>query len=300
MRSRDHKQKLRTWQKVTIWLLNLALIAAAGFLTRALVRRHVVNSSDTAGDLATTEYLTTGARFPVLRIDWAQNNKTLVLMLQKGCGACEDSASFYRGIKQALSARNDVSIVAILSDSLDEAAAYLNKIDIPVNDIRQISLPSLRPYGLMATPTLVLVNENGLVTGIWSGKLPRKREAEVLSMLNISAVSSNDNASEPVLERIDESRLQHLIDTRQHPVLVDLRGREAYAQAHLPGSKNIPYDELNVRALDELSPSGLIVLYSGSYGDDLDENAAIILNREGFTRVMALHSDDGYVAPAPQ
>jgi rhodanese-related sulfurtransferase len=93
-------------------------------------------------------------------------------------------------------------------------------------------------------------------------------------------------SSEP---KINALVLKHLLDSGQGPVVVDLRNREEYANGHIPSAKNIPYDELEARALDELSPSDQIVLYcdcpsSGGWSRVGYE----ILTEQGFNKVSIL------------
>ena len=65
------------------------------------------------------------------------------------------------------------------------------------------------------------------------------------------------------------------------PVLVDVRGREEYATAHVPGSLNIPLDELSSRLAD--LPNAALYLMCGS--GKRSSQAARILTDRGYTTV---------------
>jgi rhodanese-related sulfurtransferase len=76
-------------------------------------------------------------------------------------------------------------------------------------------------------------------------------------------------------------------------VVLDLRERAAFAQAHRPGAINIPLDELQVRAINELLPADTIVL--SEHDGVAAEAAYTVLGNQGFTRVFILRPQP----PAP-
>jgi hypothetical protein len=68
----------------------------------------------------------------------------------------------------------------LFSQSEDEAREYLDRHEIKVDEVRS---DSLRSIGVTGTPTILLVNENGVVSNYWRGKLSPEKEAEVLAKL---------------------------------------------------------------------------------------------------------------------
>jgi thioredoxin-related protein len=120
-----------------------------------------------------------GSKVAIDGIDWAQNRKTVVLALQKGCRFCTESASFYQRLTQAATSKG-VKVVAVMPQSTAEGRDYLNSLAVPIADIRQTPLHLLN---VNATPTLMLVDDKGQVTRSWVGKLPIDKEPEVLAML---------------------------------------------------------------------------------------------------------------------
>jgi len=112
--------------------------------------------------------------------NWAQNRQTLVMALQEGCHFCSDSAEFYRRLDRDGSLRKTTKLIAVLPGSTDDSKAYLRGEDVSVDRIRQAALGSIDVRG---TPTLLLVNDKGVVTQAWVGKLTSQREDEVISAL---------------------------------------------------------------------------------------------------------------------
>jgi hypothetical protein len=51
---------------------------------------------------------------------------------------------------------------------------------VHVDDVKQVPLNTL---GVRGTPTLLLVNDAGVVTDVWTGKLQPDQEAQVLAAL---------------------------------------------------------------------------------------------------------------------
>jgi len=53
-------------------------------------------------------------------------------------------------------------------------------LGIAVDEVRQATPSSL---GIRGTPTILLVNKDGVITSSWRGKLPTEKEAEVMARL---------------------------------------------------------------------------------------------------------------------
>jgi rhodanese-related sulfurtransferase len=77
--------------------------------------------------------------------------------------------------------------------------------------------------------------------------------------------------------------LKSALDKKDNSVIVlDTRGAEAFAEAHLPGAINIPTDELPQR-LGELDKNKDIVPYCWSVVCHLATRASLYLSEQGYT-----------------
>lgn len=125
-----------------------------------------------------------GAKIEVPKVDWQQNQKTLLLVISDSCRFCTDSAGFYKKVAQE-AAQSNTSLVAVFPEktTADNAQNYLKSIELPVKDVRQVPFESINVQG---TPTLILVDGKGAVTNSWVGKLPPSGEEEVLSKVKCS------------------------------------------------------------------------------------------------------------------
>jgi thioredoxin-related protein len=120
-----------------------------------------------------------GTKINLADVDWQSNQKTILLVMQKGCHFCTESMPFYKTLIQKASEKS-VKVVAVLPNSLEESNKYLKENGIQIQEIRQSSLGKIDVQG---TPTLLLLNEKGEVSNSWVGKLPSEKEKEVISQL---------------------------------------------------------------------------------------------------------------------
>lgn len=111
-------------------------------------------------------------------INWQKNGKTLLLTLSSTCHFCTGSAPFYR----RLGTSSGAHLVAVMPQTVDEAQTFLDKMGVAIGDIRQLSLASMNVAG---TPTLLLVDDAGRVSGEWVGKLTPEQESEVLDRVRV-------------------------------------------------------------------------------------------------------------------
>lgn len=103
---------------------------------------------------------------------------TLILFLRAGCHFCTESGPLYQKIVAKANFSKRIRLLAILPESSAEGKAYLKKLGIGEVTSIQGGHPGVR-----GTPTLVLVNKQGIVVHSWIGKLPPNKEAEVLEAL---------------------------------------------------------------------------------------------------------------------
>ena len=113
-------------------------------------------------------------------VNWSEHKQTLLLVLQKDCRFCTESAPFYWRLWQEVAASKEARIIAVLPQTVAEGQEYLRSLNVPISDVRQTTPSSL---GVRGTPTILLVNQAGVVTDAWRGKLPAEKELDVLVKL---------------------------------------------------------------------------------------------------------------------
>lgn len=211
-------------------------------------------SRDDAGQRSEVPGLAIGSKFALKDVDWAANGRTLVLALSKNCRFCLESAPLYQPLSQELRNRSDIHLLAIFPEPVTEAKIYLEQMGVFIDDVRQTSLVSL---GFKGTPTMLLVDNTGHVTDYWFGKLTDFQTAQFIERAHLEHLTAGSAHEQE--KQIDDEEIQRLIRSGQRISIVDVRDRQSYSADHVPNSINIPSDELQVRAINELSRTDLIV-----------------------------------------
>jgi hypothetical protein len=106
---------------------------------------------------------------------------TLVLFVSKDCHFCAASVPFYQRLAAVRSASSGhlkmVAAVPQATETESDARGYFSGHGIALDGAQPTPF---RAIGLIATPTLALVGSNGIITDVWTGKLPPDKEAEVI------------------------------------------------------------------------------------------------------------------------
>jgi rhodanese-related sulfurtransferase len=198
------------------------------------------------------------------------------LAVSKECKYCAASAEFYRRLAAGLG-KQKTRLLAVFSDKESDGEAYLKRLEVTVREVRYVSFSSL---GINSVPTLALVDRNGVVTYMWAGKLPPLEEKGLMSKLGLEDTRPPDEWS------MTEASFDRKLANKEQLLLLDVRERESFATRHKDGARNIPLDELPVRAQNELSAGQTIVIYSNDASEmDL---AYSILETQGFAHVLIL------------
>jgi thiol-disulfide isomerase/thioredoxin len=162
------------WNKHLRRALVFVVIVVAVLLTVKVIRRTFFPKSTV---VARPYPLRPGLRMPLQDVNWAESERTLVVALNKDCQFCTMSAPFYQKLVEETSNHEGVRMLAILPHEVDEGKEYLKSIGVDIAEVRRVEPESL---GLQGTPALVLVNKQGIIRGLWVGKVPQDKEAVVL------------------------------------------------------------------------------------------------------------------------
>ncbi|MET0622153.1 MAG: hypothetical protein ABW250_04140 [Pyrinomonadaceae bacterium] len=159
---------------------NVAIILAATVLCTVLVKSYVIPASvpNAAGESAEARReVKRGDKVAVSGVDWQEGQKTLLLVLSTTCHFCTESSPFYQRIVKE---RGDTRLVALVPQAEEEGQAYLRSLGVSIDEVKHITFKGM---GLTGTPTLLLVNGDGVVSDVWVGALPPNKEEEVIGRL---------------------------------------------------------------------------------------------------------------------
>lgn len=157
---------------------NVAIVIVAVLLGVALFKNYLTGGAARA--VAPPAGVAAGTKLSVEGVDWAQNGRTLLLVLSDRCHFCTESAPFYKRLAAERAARGGARLVALLPQGVDAGRAYLNGLGVAADDVKQAQPGAV---GAGGTPTLILVNDRGEVTESWVGRLPPDGEEAVLARL---------------------------------------------------------------------------------------------------------------------
>jgi len=176
-------------------LANIAVIVTSVILCSVLAKKYVLTANKQTVAAATGPSLSAnapaksglqaGMKVSLPGIEWSKSSRTVLLVVSTTCHFCTESAPFYQKLQQQKPA--NVQIVAVLPQAVEDGRQYLNKLGVSVSELVQAPLASLNVSG---TPTLVLIDNTGVIQDSWAGKL-------------------SDGQAEKVLARIAESRWPH-------------------------------------------------------------------------------------------
>jgi hypothetical protein len=152
---------------------NIGIVITAVLIGIFFVRNYTQRQSDPRHTVAL------GSKFALKNVNWQANGKNLVFAVSTTCHYCTESAGFYRKLVEECKQQH-VHTVAVLPQPQAEAQAYLSGEGVDVDEIQRAPLSDLDIGG---TPTLVLVNQSGVVKQVWQGKLPSEKEQDVVTKL---------------------------------------------------------------------------------------------------------------------
>ena len=119
-------------------------------------------------------------------LNYAEHDRTLILMLKTGCEFCDASMPFYRELATASNARHqDTFLVAVIPEDASIEEQILMTHKVPISVIGHIALNSMKVTG---TPTLVLLDKQGAVQKLWVGQLSQQGEHDVLLQFSVTRI----------------------------------------------------------------------------------------------------------------
>ena len=90
----------------------------------------------------------------------------------KDCKYCEARAPFYRELIEDASKRN-MKRLAILPNSIEEGRKHVQSLGLSIDDVQTGSLPS---YKVPGTPSVLFVDNHGIVRSVWIGAEPGREK----------------------------------------------------------------------------------------------------------------------------
>jgi len=171
---------MNSFRKNVEWAADVGIAVVALLLCFILARNQFFSSpaSNACHDRqASGEKSLVGAKINLPQANWQKNGKTVLLALSTTCHFCIDSTPFYKRLTRE---KDGVRVVAVMPQTVDVSKKYLDANGVAVDEVAQSALDSI---GVEGTPTIMLVDDFGVVTHRWVGRLNAGQEMDVLAQI---------------------------------------------------------------------------------------------------------------------
>lgn len=161
-------------------LANLSIILLALALGAALLKGYLAKPTPSGNTNSALNRVSLGDKPTLNDVDFTKYEKTLLFALSKVCRFCSESAPFYQRIIREIAQQQNIQCFLLFPHNADEGKKYLNDLNIISDQEKQADFRSLQISG---TPTLILADNSGVVTNVWTGKLQANQEEDALTKL---------------------------------------------------------------------------------------------------------------------
>jgi peroxiredoxin len=110
-------------------------------------------------------------------LKFASARSTLILVTHSKCHYCQASLPFYKQLTAAAHAAG-VRVVGVSSEDIKVHRDFLEAGGLFLDDVISMKAANIRATG---TPTLILVNRQGVIQESWIGQLPADKERHTIS-----------------------------------------------------------------------------------------------------------------------
>lgn len=142
-----------------------------------------------------SDYLKPGQQLPAFvgfnhfgeqaTIDYANSDKTILLVFAHGCVACERTVPYWREIEKACR-RNQYRIFALTLGDESKSNSFLASNELNLELFSRISSEIKQAYKLSLTPLTIVVDSNSKVEKIWVGAFNEETKSDLESYFGFS------------------------------------------------------------------------------------------------------------------
>jgi peroxiredoxin len=118
-------------------------------------------------------------------VDFSRSEKTVLLVFQPQCPACEQVVPFWRRIQTASETRQ-YQVFGISLGEITSSAAFLSSNGLRLDTFVDIDATTKALYKLELTPLTIVIDKTGKVEKIWPGAFNRETKPDVESYFGIS------------------------------------------------------------------------------------------------------------------
>jgi hypothetical protein len=218
-----------------------------------------------------------GQKVSFAGVDW-RHDRTLVVFADAACAVCQQSVELYRSLGESTkTAPNALRLLVLApSERLEQARQWLAAKQVHA-DVIELDEPSWR--GFVITPTTFIVNRAGIISDIAIGRLTTTEADQLSERFKLG--------TGPAVDKTPREVSRAVCDGIRDPdgQLLDIRTREAFTADDNRRGRNIPFNELALRARAELVQSRRLVILEAPDAD-IRGGAGAQLRADGFRDVL--------------
>ena len=221
-----------------------------------------VDFTELPGATARPTLVHRGKRIVLPDFEWHDGIRNIVLLASATCPACNDGITFYRSLGKYARDVPELRFVIAAVGNVETVRNWADTHGIQYDVL--VDLRNAVSFGFSLTPTLLLMDDDGVVTDVLLRRLSTEEESVLWERLRRpDSVSPFSNAR--YTTEIDDTEFRDLIvRDGAHLVVVDVRSRSDYQGGRTGiAVMNIPMNELAIRGPVELGgrpERGLVVV----------------------------------------
>jgi hypothetical protein len=159
-------------------VVNVAILVTCVFTVTVLVDRYRNGSSPSAP--AVPESVEVGKKAPTFAgVEYGRQQSTVVMFLSSTCRFCTQSMPLYQTLSKGKSSKPGLKLLAVSVEPVGVTHAYLQSHDVNVDEVvvHSASIP---------TPTLLLVDQSGVIKKNWVGWQDEAASRELLRAVGVN------------------------------------------------------------------------------------------------------------------
>ena len=159
---------------------NASIILLAAVASMVLVKNSFLKPAPVAAKPASRiseSVPPAGTRISLPGVNWGASERNLIVALSTNCHFCSESSPFYQRLASEAQQSHAFRLIGVLPQESSEGSKYLEGMGVKMDQVVQSPLESIRTRG---TPTLILVDNNGVVRQTWVGRLTPDKESDVI------------------------------------------------------------------------------------------------------------------------
>lgn len=177
------------------------------------------------------------------------------VLVSTECASCNESLGFYRRLAKVVAATPDADLTFLSDEPSSKVKGWLKKAEITEALVKRVASPARD--GFVLTPTVIVLDSNGLVTDLIHGELPVADEELLLRRIRDRSAPAVVRDPLPRESRLADVNLEAVRSSYQ---VIDIRSRATRDWWPTFATHRIPKDELPMRALAELDRSGPVAI----------------------------------------